>query len=153
FYCSFGLPVTTIRPFNTFGPRQSARAIIPTIISQALTRESIKLGLLTPVRDFTFVLDTVAAFLSIAASEYSIGQVYNVGSGRGVTIGELADMILKMVGATKSLLTDQERLRPAQSEVMALICDHTRAHKILGWQPRYSLEQGLQCTIEYLQSH
>lgn len=150
FYCSFALPVATIRPFNTFGPRQSARAVIPTIISQALTGNTIKLGLLTPVRDLTFVEDTVSAFLKVAESTQSIGQVFNTGTGRGVSVGELVAIILKRFTTHKQVLADDERLRPDKSEVMALICDNTKARKLLGWEPQYTLEQGLERTVDYV---
>ena len=152
FYCSFGLPVATIRPFNTFGPRQSARAIIPTIISQALAGRTIKLGLLSPVRDFTFVADTGLAFMKIAESEESVGQVFNIGTGCGVTIGELAKTIIKLFDEGKLIVTDQERLRPTKSEVTRLICDSTKARTILRWEPQYTLEQGLRHTVEYIRS-
>ena len=153
FYCSFGLPVAIIRPFNTFGPRQSARAIIPTIISQALTGHTIKLGLLTPVRDFTFVVDTGLAFMKVAEAEASIGQVFNVGTGRGVTIEDLAKLIIEMLDADKQIVTDQERLRPANSEVTRLICDSTKARETLKWEPQYTLEQGVRHTVEYISSY
>jgi NAD dependent epimerase/dehydratase len=153
FYCSYGLPVTTLRPFNTFGPRQSARAIIPTIISQALAGDTIKLGLLTPVRDFTFVADTAAAFVKVAESQEAIGHVLNVGTGRGVTMGELATLIVDMFDGTKRIIADEERFRPEQSEVMALICDNTEATTMLGWKPQHTLEQGLYHTIEYIRHH
>jgi NAD dependent epimerase/dehydratase len=152
FYCAFALPVATLRPFNTFGPRQSARAVIPTIISQALAGAEVKLGLLTPVRDFTFVDDTVAAFIKVAESPRSVGQVFNAGTGRGVTMGELASIILQRCHSQKQIVTDLERFRPAQSEVMTLICDNTKARQVLKWEPHYSLEQGLDCTIAYVQS-
>jgi nucleoside-diphosphate-sugar epimerase len=153
FYCSFDLPVAIIRPFNTFGPRQSARAIIPTIISQAFAGDTIKLGLLTPVRDFTLVTDTVSAFIKVAESEESIGQVFNVGTGCGVTISELAEMITKMFDGPKQIVADQERFRPPNSEVITLVCNNTKARTILGWEPQYTLEQGLRLTIEYIRSH
>jgi NAD dependent epimerase/dehydratase len=153
FYCSFDLPVAIIRPFNTFGPRQSARAVIPTIISQALTGETIKLGLLTPVRDLTFVEDTVSGFIKVAESDHSIGEVINIGTGRGVTMGELAETIIKMFDTDKYIVTDEERLRPEKSEVMALICDNTKAKKLLGWEPKYTLEQGLNLTIDYIRDN
>jgi NAD dependent epimerase/dehydratase len=153
FYCSFALPVATIRPFNTFGPRQSARAVIPAIMSQALTNDTIKLGLLTPIRDLTYVEDTVSAFLKVAESAQSVGKVFNTGTGRGVSIGELAAMILQMFPTHKRILADHERLRPAKSEVMALICNNTKAREVLGWQPQYTLEQGLECTLDYVRQH
>jgi nucleoside-diphosphate-sugar epimerase len=153
FYCSFELPVAIIRPFNTFGPRQSARAIIPTIISQALAGDTIKLGLLTPVRDFTFVEDTVLAFMRVAESAESIGQVFNVGTGCGVTIGELAEMTIKLFDGDKQIVADQERFRPPNSEVITLVCNSTRARTLLEWEPQYTLEQGLRLTVEYICSH
>lgn len=153
FYCAYGLPVAILRPFNTFGPRQSARAVIPAIISQALTADTIKLGLLTPIRDLMYVADTVAAFMAVAASEQSRGHVFNAGTGRGVTIGSVAEMIVERCGGHQRIVTDAERLRPPQSEVMALICDSTRAREGLGWSPRYTLEQGLAATVAYMREH
>ena len=153
FYCSFNLPVATIRPFNTFGPRQSARAVIPTIISQALTGDTIHLGALTPVRDFTFVEDTVAAFMKVAESPDTIGQVVNIGTGQGVTIGEVASMVLSMCSGQKQVVVDQERFRPAKSEVLELLCNNTKAKALLSWEPQYTLMQGLHKTFEYTKSH
>jgi nucleoside-diphosphate-sugar epimerase len=153
FYCSFNLPVATIRPFNTFGPRQSARAVIPTIISQALAGDTIRLGALTPVRDFTFVEDTVAAFLKVAEAPDTIGQVVNIGTGQGVAIGAVAHMILSLCSGSKQVVTDQERLRPAKSEVLELVCNNAKAKALLGWAPQYTLRQGLQETLAYIQDH
>jgi NAD dependent epimerase/dehydratase len=153
FYCSFDLPVATIRPFNTYGPYQSARAVIPTIISQALSDSVLKLGSLTPVRDLTFIEDTVSGFIRVAESEKSIGGVFNVGTGHGVTISELARVILRIIGIDKQIVADSERFRPAKSEVTVLVCDNTRARKILEWRPQYTLEQGLQHTIEYIRDN
>jgi NAD dependent epimerase/dehydratase len=153
FHRSFELPVTILRPFNTFGPRQSARAVIPTIISQALAGDTIKLGSLTPVRDFTYVEDTVSGFIRVAESDKSIGHVFNVGTGRGVTIGELAEVVIKLFEGNRHVVVDEERFRPANSEVIALIADSTKARELLGWQPQYSLQQGLVCTVEYICTH
>jgi NAD dependent epimerase/dehydratase len=153
FYCSFNLPVATIRPFNTFGPRQSARAVIPTIISQALAGDTIRLGALTPVRDFTFVEDTVAAFLKVAETPDTIGQVVNIGTGHGVTIGEVVDLVLSMCRGPKQVIADQERFRPAKSEVLELVCNNTKAKALLGWEPQYTLRQGLHKTFAYIQEH
>ncbi|MEG6522885.1 GDP-mannose 4,6-dehydratase [Desulfotomaculum sp. 1211_IL3151] len=150
YYLSFGLPVATIRPFNTFGPRQSARAVIPTIISQGLAEKHIKLGSLTPVRDLNYVKDTVQGFLKIAQSANSIGQVINVGQGQGITIGELAQKILQVMGVDKPIVTDPERIRPEKSEVFKLICDHSKAKELVGWEPSYTLEQGLIETVEFV---
>ena len=153
FYCSFELPVTTIRPFNTYGPYQSARAVIPTIISQALSDDIIKLGSLTPVRDLTFIEDTVSGFIRVAESGKSIGSVFNVGTGHGVTISELVTVILRIIGVDKHIVADSKRFRPVKSEVTVLVCNNTKAREILGWRPQYTLEQGLQYTIEYIRNN
>jgi nucleoside-diphosphate-sugar epimerase len=150
FYCSFDLPVTIIRPFNTYGPYQSARAVIPTIISQALSSDSIKLGSLTPVRDLTFVEDTVSGFIRVAESEKSIGSIFNIGNGHGVAISELVGVILNIIGVDKHIVVDSKRFRPAKSEVTVLICNNAKAREILGWRPQYTLEQGLKYTVEYI---
>jgi dTDP-D-glucose 4,6-dehydratase len=153
FHCSYGLPVTIIRPFNTFGPRQSARAVIPTIISQALTGNTVKLGSLAPVRDFTFVEDTVSAFLKAAESEETIGCLLNIGTGRGVTIGEVSDAIFTLCDRNLHVETEEERIRPTKSEVMTLICNSNKARQLLGWEPQHTLEKGLQHTIDYINNH
>ena len=153
YHRSFDVPVSTIRPFNTYGPRQSARAIIPTIVSQALTRSTITLGSLDPVRDFTFVSDTVSGFLSVAASQDAIGTTVNIGFGRGITIKELAHTILSLMGVSLPLKSTEERVRPAASEVRALICDNTKARRTCGWEPQWSLEQGLRETIDFVKKH
>jgi NAD dependent epimerase/dehydratase len=154
FHCSFNLPVATIRPFNTYGPRQSARAVIPTVICQALAgKKEIKLGSLTPVRDLNYVKDTVSGFIKIAESPETVGKVLNVGSGRGVTIGELAKKILELVGSKAKIVCDQARVRPEKSEVMTLLCDYSRAKKMIGYEPQYSLEEGLKETIEFINNH
>ncbi len=154
FFTSFELPVATIRPFNTFGPRQSARAIIPAICSQILPgKKEINLGSLSPVRDFTYVKDTVGGFLKIAESDSSIGEVINIGSGRGISIGELLEHIMKLTDRNVMVNTDEERVRPAKSEVMNLICDNRKAKKLIGWEPFFSLEEGLKETIRYIEEH
>jgi NAD dependent epimerase/dehydratase len=153
FYCSFGLPVTTIRPFNTFGPRQSTRAVIPTIITQALTSNTVKLGSLTPVRDLTFVTDTALGFIKFAESDKTVGKTVNTGSGRGVTIGELANLIIERVNLEASIVCEKERVRPEKSEVMQLLCDNRRAKDLAGWEPTYTLEDGLSLTIEWIKEH
>ncbi|MDD2904099.1 MAG: GDP-mannose 4,6-dehydratase [Syntrophales bacterium] len=150
YHLSFGLPVATVRPFNTFGPRQSARAIIPTIISQALTGDSIRLGHLTPRRDLTFVSDTIEGFIKAATAPRAVGQVINLGTGRTVSVGELAQIIVGLVGGNKEIVADPERLRPEASEVMHLESNNRQAREILGWQPQVSLEEGLRRTVEYL---
>ena len=153
FYCSFGLPVTTIRPFNTFGPRQSTRAVIPTIITQALTSDTIKLGSLTPVRDLTYVADTVQGFIRFAESTKTVGKTVNTGSGRGVTIGELAEIILRRVNPNARIVCDEARVRPEKSEVMQLLCNNRSAKELAGWKPRVSLEEGLALTIDWMKEH
>jgi len=153
FYCSFGLPVTTIRPFNTFGPRQSTRAVIPTIITQALTSNTVKLGSLTPVRDLTYVTDTALGFIKFAESNKTVGKTVNTGSGRGVTIGELVDLIIERVNPKAGIVCEKERVRPEKSEVMQLLCDNRRAKELAGWEPTYTLEDGLSLTIEWMKEH
>ena len=153
FYLSFGLPVTTIRPFNTYGPRQSARAVIPTIITQAFDQPEIRLGSLSPVRDLTFVKDTARAFVMASKSPASIGEVINLGQESGVTVGELVEKIQAIMGTRKPVVTDDQRIRPEKSEVMRLIADASKAKKILNWSPRVGLEQGLSSSIEWLSGH
>lgn len=153
FLLSFDLPVTTIRPFNTFGPRQSARAVIPTIITQALVKDQVRLGSLAPVRDLTFVKDTARAFIAIAESDAALGQVVNVGTGSGVSIGDLAERILRLIDRDVSLVTDEQRMRPAGSEVMRLVCDNSKMQHLTGWQPRFSLDDGLRETIAWAKDH
>jgi NAD dependent epimerase/dehydratase len=149
FHLSFDLPVGTIRPFNTFGPRQSARAVIPTIICQALTCDHIELGLLTPVRDLTFVTDTVSGFIKMAESDKAVGKVINVGSASGISIGDLGSIILDEMAVKKDILAAEERLRPTESEVMNLICDPRQAKEILDWKPEVTLREGIRETITY----
>jgi len=153
FYCSFELPVTTIRPFNTFGPRQSMRAVIPTIITQALTSKTVKLGSLTPIRDLTYVADTVAGFIKLAESKKTVGKTTNTGSGRGVTIGELADLIIRQVNPKAKIVCEGKRVRPEKSEVMELLCDNRCAAELAGWKPEYTLERGLALTVEWMKEH
>jgi NAD dependent epimerase/dehydratase len=155
YFRSFDLPVTTLRPFNTFGPRQSARAIIPTIVSQAFAGPEIRLGSLTPVRDLTFVTDTAAAFIAAAEADAAVGSVVNAGNGRGITIGDLAARILRLMGreTTHRVVSDADRIRPDKSEVFELICDRTLAGTLLGWQPRVTLDEGLAQVIAYVDRH
>lgn len=154
YYLSFNTPVVTLRPFNTYGPRQSARAVIPTIITQALTQDVIRLGSLDPVRDMNYVKDTVNAFICAAeAPEQALGQVINAGSGRGVTIGELVEIIQRLLGTQKQIILEDQRMRPAKSEVFKLICDNRKAAELMNWTPQYTLENGLTETIAYLRDH
>ncbi len=147
---SFDLPAVTLRPFNTYGPRQSARAIIPTIITQALTQDKVFLGAQHPTRDFNFVADTVDAFIRIAETPAIEGRTYHVGSGREISIGQLADRIIPLTGRKVQVVFDPTRIRPSASEVNRLICDASRAQKDLGWEPRTSLDEGLRQTIEWV---
>jgi NAD dependent epimerase/dehydratase len=153
YFCSFNLPVTIVRPFNTFGPRQSLRAIIPTVISQALQNDVIRVGSVWPKRDLTFVTDTVRGFLKAAESQTAIGEVVNIGSGREISIGELIDMILRLVGRKLEIVTDEDRIRPEKSEVGRLLANREKAKRLLDWQPDISLEDGLQRTIDWVRAH
>jgi NAD dependent epimerase/dehydratase len=153
YYRSFNLPVATIRPFNTYGPRQSTRAVIPTIITQALTQNEIRLGSLDPVRDLNFVKDTVTGFIKIAESPRSVGEVINIGSGKGHTIQELVSTIFHIMKVDKKIVLDEDRLRPENSEVFKLICDNTKSQNLTGWEPHYSLEEGLRITIDFVSEH
>lgn len=153
YHLSFDLPVATIRPFNTYGPRQSARAVIPTIVTQALSSPTIRLGSLTPLRDLNFVLDTVDGFIAVARSDAAVGQVVNVGSGSAISIGDLARLVLRTMGVEKEIVTDAERVRPEKSEVLTLLCDRRKAEALTGWKPRHTLEQGLAATIDFVRAH
>ena len=153
FYRSFELPVAIIRPFNTFGPRQSARAVIPTIISQALTKEKIFLGSVHPTRDYTYVKDVVEGFIKVAESPKSVGEVINIGSNFEISIGDLANQIISLTGKNAEIITDPVRVRPQDSEVERLWCDNTKARELLGWTPTTSLEKGLKETIEWISKH
>ncbi len=150
FYCSFDLPVATIRPFNTYGPRQSARAIIPTIITQAIDQEKIKLGSLFPTRDYTFVKDTVNGFIRTAESKSSIGEVINIGSNFEISMGDLAQRISSLLNKDIMIMQDSSRVRPLKSEVKRLWCDNAKAKRLLGWEPQVSLDEGLKETIEWI---
>lgn len=159
FYCAYTLPVVTVRPFNTFGPRQSARAVIPTIITQALSSPIVRLGSLDTRRDFTYVADTVAGFLCAAITPGVEGQVFNLGTGSDVTIGEVAEILIDQAVRARQLtqrpqiICDAERLRPQNSEVLRLISDNRKARDVLGWQPRVSLEDGLAQTLGWIDGH
>jgi len=152
---AFGLPVVTVRPFNTYGPRQSARAIIPTIITQALTTGVVRLGSLEPTRDLTFVTDTAAGLLSAGQAPGVIGQTINLGNGKEISIGELAGRIFEMLasdGREIRIEQDEQRVRPRDSEVERLCADASKARRMLGWEPRVSLTEGLAATIEAIRS-
>ena len=154
---SFGLPLATVRPFNVFGPRQSARALIPTILTQALSPrcEAVALGALDPIRDWTYVEDTVRAFVEIASAPIETvgGRLYNVGVGKGISIRDAAEAALKVVEVNKTIQSNAERTRPDASEVMELICDNRRIRDEVGWQPRVDFKEGLARTAEWIGKH
>lgn len=153
YFRSFGLPVSIIRPFNTFGPRQSARAVIPTIISQVAAGNSLRLGSLHPTRDLNYVSDTVEGFVEVAISDETVGQVTNIGSGREISIGELAQAIMKLMDKSVPIETDLQRIRPEASEVERLLCDNRKALRLTNWSPKTTLEDGLTKTIRWVLAH
>lgn len=154
FHLSFGLPVVTVRPFNTFGPRQSARAIIPTIITQCLRGNKVHLGNLHPTRDLNYVTNTVEGFILAASVPSAIGTTINLGSGREIRIGELVRLIAQLMGKEDiEVITEDERARPPGSEVERLLADSSLARRLLGWEPRVGLEEGLRLTIEWMREH
>ncbi len=150
FHHSYDLPVSIARPFNTFGPRQSLRAVIPTIIAQTLHGGGISLGATSPTRDFTFVKDTAHGIVRCAVVREAIGEVINFGTGQEVSIGDLAMQIASLMNRDLKILTDEKRLRPESSEVHQLCCNNTKAERLLAWKPRFSLEEGLRQTIDWL---
>lgn len=151
FHKSFNLPIAVVRPFNTFGPRQSDRAIIPTIISQiAAQKKELNLGALNPMRDFLYVKDTVSGYIKIAEADTCIGEVLNLGTGRGISIGDLINLIMKLMNKEVKVISKDERVRPQNSEVKQLICDYGKVKALALWEPKYSLEEGLLETIEFI---
>lgn len=154
FHLSFGLPVVTVRPFNTYGPRQSARAVIPTIITQALGSDRIQLGNLTPTRDLNFVLDTIEGMIAAAASGPECdGEIINLGSGIEISIGDLAKKICGLIGRDLPVVCDDDRVRPEGSEVDRLCADAGKAGKLLGWTPSHTLDDGLRRTIDWVRDN
>jgi len=150
FYRSFGTPVSIVRPFNTYGPRQSARAVIPTIITQLLAgKEEIKLGSLTPTRDFNYVKDTVQGFIEISKSERTIGEEINIATQQEISIGQLAEELIRQINPRARIVCDEDRLRPEKSEVNRLLGSNEKIKRLTGWQPRYTLGQGLAETIDF----
>jgi dTDP-glucose 4,6-dehydratase len=147
FHASFGLPTTVIRPFNIFGPRQSARAVIPTIITQALAKEEIRLGNFDATRDFTYVQDTANGFIMASESDAAIGKLFNIGSNHEISIGEIAEKIIRLVGRDVDLAQEEKRLRPMKSEVQRLRAENRLARETFGWSPQVSLDEGLERTI------
>ena len=153
FHLSFGLPVVTVRPFNTYGPRQSARAVIPTIITQCLEGSRVRLGNVDPTRDMNFVSNTVEGFVQAVVAVGALGHTVNLGSGREITIRDLVLLIGTLLGKTVEIMTEEQRLRPPASEVDRLLADSTLAQRLLNWTPAVSLEEGLGMTIEWITKH
>jgi dTDP-glucose 4,6-dehydratase len=151
FHASFVLPTTVIRPFNIFGPRQSARAVIPTIITQALAQDEIHLGNFDATRDFTYVQDTVKGFIMASQSDAAIGKVFNIGSNYEISIGEIAEKIIRLTGRNVILAQEEKRIRPTKSEVQRLWAENRLAHETFGWSPQVSLDEGLERTIRWVE--
>ena len=153
YYRSFDVPSITIRPFNTYGPGQSNRAVIPTIITQALAGEVVRLGNLDAIRDFTYLDDTVEGFLLAGQAGLWDGETYNLGSGQEISIGDIAELIFKIMGKQPVIQVEQSRLRPEKSEVLRLISDNQKVKAALGWQPKVGMEEGLRRTIAWINAH
>ena len=154
FYRSFDLPVSIVRPFNTFGPRQSARAVIPTIISQLLAgKEEIKLGALSPTRDFNYVKDTAAGFLAIARSDKTIGEEINIATQQEISIGQLAEEIIAQINPKAKIICDEQRLRPEKSEVNRLLGSNEKIKRLTDWEQKYTFSQGIEETIEFIRNN
>jgi len=154
YYRSFNTGVVTLRPFNTYGPRQSARAFIPTIIAQAATQDEIRLGSLTPERDMTFVTDTVAGFIAASTTPGIEGETINLGTGSTYTIGHFAERILSLMGVShKPIVQEAARMRPEKSEVLKLVSDNSRAAQLMGWKPRVRIDDGLMQSIEFVKKN
>lgn len=154
FYRSFNLPVSIVRPFNTYGPRQSARAVIPTIITQLLAgQKEIKLGSLSPTRDFNYVKDTAAGFVSIAESDKTIGEEINIATQQEISIGDLANEIIRQINPSAKIVCDEQRLRPEKSEVNRLLGANEKIKRLTAWEPRYTFEEGIRETIAWLRDN
>ena len=154
YHHSFELPVAVVRPFNTYGPRQSARAVIPAVLGQIYAGSSeIQVGATTPKRDFNFVTDTAKGFMAIAGCDRALGEVVNIGSGREIAIGDLIDLMISVTGREVRVVRAPERIRPAGSEVDRLMCDNSRALEWSGWRPEVSLEEGLRRTAEWIEQN
>ncbi|NMA84148.1 MAG: SDR family NAD(P)-dependent oxidoreductase [Epulopiscium sp.] len=150
FYRSFNMPITIVRPFNTYGPRQSARAVIPTIITQLLAgKEEIELGSLTPTRDFNYVKDTANGFIEIAKSDKTIGEEINIATQQEISIGQLAEELIRQINPNAKIICDEQRLRPEKSEVNRLLGSNEKIMRLTNWKPNYTFEQGLAETIEF----
>lgn len=154
FYRSFDMPITIVRPFNTYGPRQSARAVIPTIITQLLVgKQEIKLGSLTPTRDFNYVKDTANGFIEIAKSDKTIGEEINIATQKEISIGQLAEELIKQINPSAKIICDEQRLRPEKSEVNRLLGSNEKIKRLTNWKPMYTFEQGIEKTIEFFRNN
>lgn len=154
YYRSFDMPIAIVRPFNTYGPRQSARAVIPNIISQLLSgKEEIELGSISPTRDFVYVKDTVNGFLKIAESEHTIGQEINIATQKEISIGDLAEVIIQQINPNARIICKEERLRPDKSEVNRLLGSNEKIMRLTNWKPQYSFEQGIKDTVEWIRNN
>lgn len=154
FYRSFGLPLTIVRPFNTYGPRQSARAVIPTIVTQLLAgRELIELGALSPTRDFTYVTDTVNGFIALSTCEEAVGEEVNIASGTEISIGSLAEVLIRLINPNAKIRSDEKRLRPEKSEVERLLGSNDKIHQLCGWKPEHDLAGGLAKTVAWIEEN
>ena len=154
YYRAFGLPVRVVRPFNTYGPRQSARAFIPNVVAQIMAgQRRLRVGNLTPTRDLTFVKDTAAGFLAISAAEGLDGTATNIGTGREISMGDLLQVIARLLDVEVEVEIDPQRVRPEESEVERLVCDNSRIRRLAGWVPKYDLETGLRETIDWVRQH
>ncbi|MFM7056236.1 MAG: GDP-mannose 4,6-dehydratase [Planctomycetota bacterium] len=153
YFRSFELPVVTVRPFNTYGPRQSARAVLPTIITQCLAGKTVRLGSLTPTRDLNYVSDTAAGFMACAAHPDAVGRTLNIGSGREISVGDLAQLTASLIGSDVRIECEDQRLRPPGSEVERLLADNRLAAEVVGWKPAVTLEAGLQQTIDWFREN
>ncbi|WP_417204509.1 NAD-dependent 4,6-dehydratase LegB [Acetoanaerobium sticklandii] len=154
FYRSFNMPITIVRPFNTYGPRQSARAVIPTIITQLLSgKEEIELGALSPTRDFNFVKDTANGFIEIAKSDKTIGEEINIATQQEISIGELAQELIRQINPNARIICDEQRLRPEKSEVNRLLGSNEKIKKLTNWKPNYTFEQGIAETVEFFKGN
>lgn len=154
FYKSFNAPITIVRPFNTYGPRQSARAVIPTIITQLLSgKKDIELGSLTPTRDFNYVKDTVNGFIQIARSDKTIGEEINIATQQEISIGQLAEELIRQINPNARIVCDEQRLRPEKSEVNRLLGSNEKIRRLTNWEPQYTFEQGLSETIKFFRNN
>lgn len=153
FFAAYEMPVVILRPFNTFGPRQSARAVIPTIITQLLAGQAVRLGATAPTRDLTFAADTADGFIAAGAADAAVGRTINLGVGQEISIGDLNDRIHRLMGKEPAVEHDAQRDRPPASEVERLLSDNALARELLGWEPRHTLDEGLEATIEWLARH